>query len=312
MHNACSSRNYIYIYRGLLYAFRKVDKPLNFQPTKSPYKWCFLFSTSPLHDYYLYYKKRRQLKTFLTQIGSALPLTPDPPVICFWKWIGWKDYEVPKNRNLESISAKNVIFFTQPRFTHSCTCVGPTKPAHTHLRYPLGLLKFPFPVWPYLTSPKNPSPSLFPFHPAATASLDTSTPLPLLAVGHHAPASSSSPCLTSSWPPCVRIRWSISPAGEGAGEHVAGSPLYSSATSPLLRWPPRAGASGAATSVGQLRLEHHGRHLASPRLAAQRRWGSSTIFFLSRQEPAPHLLVLGLLLLRATGEADHWQWNMGQ
>jgi hypothetical protein len=254
MHNACSSRNYIYIYRGLIYAFRKVDKPLNFQPTKSPYKWCFLFSTSPLHDYYLYYKERRQLQTFLTQIGSALPLTPDPPVICFWKWIGWKYYEVPKNRNLESISAKNVIFFTQPRFTHSCTCVGPTKPAHTHLRYPLGLLKFPFPVWPYLTSPKNPSPSLFPFHPAATASLDTSTPLPLLAVGHHAPASSSSPCLTSSWPPCVRIRWSISPAGEGAGEHAAGSPLYS---------PPR-----VPCSVG-----HH----EQARVEQPRAWASSAL-----------------------------------
>jgi hypothetical protein len=36
------------------------------------------------------------LKTFLTQFRSALPLTSDPPVICFWKWIGWKDYKVPK------------------------------------------------------------------------------------------------------------------------------------------------------------------------------------------------------------------------
>jgi hypothetical protein len=27
-----------------------------------------------------YYKERRQLKTFLTQIGPALPLTLDPPV----------------------------------------------------------------------------------------------------------------------------------------------------------------------------------------------------------------------------------------
>jgi hypothetical protein len=29
---------------------------------------------------YIYYKDRRQLKTFLTQFGSALPLTLDPPV----------------------------------------------------------------------------------------------------------------------------------------------------------------------------------------------------------------------------------------
>jgi hypothetical protein len=77
--------------------------------------------------------------------------------------------------------------------------------------------------------------------------------------------------LTSSWPPCVRIRWSISPVGEGAGEHATGSPLCSSTTGPLLCRPPRAGASGAAPSVGQLRLEHHGRRLTSPRLAAQRR-----------------------------------------
>jgi hypothetical protein len=44
----------------------------------------------------LHYKERRQLKSFLTQIGPVLPLTPDSPVICFWKWIGWNDYEVQK------------------------------------------------------------------------------------------------------------------------------------------------------------------------------------------------------------------------
>jgi hypothetical protein len=31
-------------------------------------------------DAFLYYKERRQLKTFLTQFGPALPLTQDPPV----------------------------------------------------------------------------------------------------------------------------------------------------------------------------------------------------------------------------------------
>jgi hypothetical protein len=70
-------------------------------------------ATSDVSIYYstilsnLYYKEQRQLKIFLTQIGPALPLTPDAPVICFWKWIGWKDYKVPKNRNLESVSAKS-------------------------------------------------------------------------------------------------------------------------------------------------------------------------------------------------------------
>jgi hypothetical protein len=77
--------------------------------------------------YNLYYKELRQLKTFLTQIGPTLPLTSDPPVICFWKWIGWKDYEVPKNRNLESVSAKKIILFSPM----------PTLPARV---YPLGLL----------------------------------------------------------------------------------------------------------------------------------------------------------------------------
>jgi hypothetical protein len=50
------------------------------------------------------------LKTFLSQIGSTLPLTPDTSVTCFWKCIGWKDYEVPKNHNLESVCAKNDFF----------------------------------------------------------------------------------------------------------------------------------------------------------------------------------------------------------
>jgi hypothetical protein len=66
----------------------------------------------------LYYKDRRQLKTFFTQIGPALPLNSDPLVICFWNWIRWKDYEVPKNRNLESVSTKNDFFLTHPASTH--------------------------------------------------------------------------------------------------------------------------------------------------------------------------------------------------
>jgi hypothetical protein len=71
------------------------------------------------------------LETFLTQIGPALPLTSDPPVICFWKWIGWKDYEVPKIVIWRVFLPKKLILF-------SPTCV-PTyspipsrhQPAHT-------------------------------------------------------------------------------------------------------------------------------------------------------------------------------------
>jgi hypothetical protein len=67
--------------------------------------------------FFLYYKELKQLKIFLTQIGSAAPLA-DPPVICFWNWIGWKDYGRTKNCNLESVSAKIIMFFTQPCITH--------------------------------------------------------------------------------------------------------------------------------------------------------------------------------------------------
>jgi hypothetical protein len=38
------------------------------------------------------------------------------------EWIEWKDYEVPKNRNLESVSAKNAILVSPN------TCV----PAHLY------------------------------------------------------------------------------------------------------------------------------------------------------------------------------------
>jgi hypothetical protein len=72
----------------------------------------------------IYYKERRQLKIFLIQIGPALPLTFDPLVVCFWKRIGWKDYEVPKNRNLESVSVK-IIMFLLPK------CCLPTYCTHT-------------------------------------------------------------------------------------------------------------------------------------------------------------------------------------
>jgi hypothetical protein len=78
---------------------------------------------------YLYYKKRTQLKTSVTRIGSTVLLMPDPPVICFWKWIGWKNYELPKNRNLESVSAKKLILFSlMPNLP---ACVYPPGPLYS-------------------------------------------------------------------------------------------------------------------------------------------------------------------------------------
>jgi hypothetical protein len=81
---------------------------------------------------YLYYKERKQLRTFLTQIGSVLPLTPDPLFIFFYvdKVEGLWSTE---NRNLESVSAKNVILLL------------PTVCLPTHLRVPV-LKKIPFPA----------------------------------------------------------------------------------------------------------------------------------------------------------------------
>jgi hypothetical protein len=71
------------------------------------------------------------LKTFLTPIESTVPFTPDPPVICFWKWIEWKDHDVPKNRNLESVYAKIELFFSPtPHIATLCTC-------RVHLSLPL-------------------------------------------------------------------------------------------------------------------------------------------------------------------------------
>jgi hypothetical protein len=60
----------------LVYWFTKIFvEKTNSQTDKD--QWRHIFKNGVV---YLYYKERRQLKTFLTQIGSALPLTPDPSV----------------------------------------------------------------------------------------------------------------------------------------------------------------------------------------------------------------------------------------
>jgi hypothetical protein len=70
------------------------------------------------------------LKTFLTQIAPALSLTSDPPVICFWKWIGCKDYEVPKNTIWRAFLPKTPNFFHRPSHTHPPIPAGPTPTTH--------------------------------------------------------------------------------------------------------------------------------------------------------------------------------------
>jgi hypothetical protein len=71
------------------------------------------------------------LKTFLTQIGPTLPLTPDPPVIRFWKGIRWKDYEVKKSQFEKRFCQKRKFFLTHHVRTHPLIPAGP----HDH---PLG------------------------------------------------------------------------------------------------------------------------------------------------------------------------------
>ena len=43
---------------------------------------------------YLYYKDRKQLKTFLTHIGPTVPLTPDPPVGDVGGGRGWRPIKI--------------------------------------------------------------------------------------------------------------------------------------------------------------------------------------------------------------------------
>jgi hypothetical protein len=87
------------------------------------------------------------LKTSVTRIGSTVLLMPDPPVICFWKWIGWKNYELPKNRNLESVSAKKLILFSlMPNLP---ACVYPPGPLYSENKsLPSRCFPSPVPLFP--------------------------------------------------------------------------------------------------------------------------------------------------------------------
>jgi hypothetical protein len=72
------------------------------------------------------------LKTFLTQIGSTIPLTPDPPVICFWKWIhGERTMEYQKIAIWRAFLQKR-IFFSPHRTYPPARTSGPTCTARPH------------------------------------------------------------------------------------------------------------------------------------------------------------------------------------
>jgi hypothetical protein len=61
----------------------------------------------------------KKIENFSHPNRSRLTPHAGPTRHKFFKWIGCKDYELPKNRNFESFSAKNELyFFTQPLFTH--------------------------------------------------------------------------------------------------------------------------------------------------------------------------------------------------
>jgi hypothetical protein len=78
----------------------------------------------------------KTIETFLTQTGPTLPLTPDPPVICIWKWKGWKDYEVKKMQFGERLCQKRNFFFT--RRSHTRPLYPPGPPTFTLPAYPTG------------------------------------------------------------------------------------------------------------------------------------------------------------------------------
>jgi hypothetical protein len=46
--------------------------------------------------------------------NPALPLTPDPPVTCFWEWITWKDYKVKKIAIWRVFVPKKIALFSHP------------------------------------------------------------------------------------------------------------------------------------------------------------------------------------------------------
>jgi hypothetical protein len=120
------------------------------------------------------------LKTFLTQTTPVVPLTPDPPIMCFWKWIGWKDYEVPKNRNLESVSAKKLIFLS-PSAILPAVC---TRWAHPRLASQRKKIPSPSPARkppPHDADPSHPHTS----SPAAAQAPQHLRSPPRLQTGHN-------------------------------------------------------------------------------------------------------------------------------
>jgi hypothetical protein len=82
-----------------------------------------------LHQCILYYKERRQLKTFLTQFGPVLPLTPDPPVrLCDDR----KGGMTIKIAIWEAFMPKTYFFVTDPTSTHPSYPLGPLFLPNSH------------------------------------------------------------------------------------------------------------------------------------------------------------------------------------
>jgi hypothetical protein len=86
----------------------------------------------------LYYKERRQLKTFLTQFGPALPLMPDPPVRLRDDQKGGTTIEIA----IRKVFLPKTNYFSHPPHLYPpLVPVGPTRVwtrVYPHPTYPSG------------------------------------------------------------------------------------------------------------------------------------------------------------------------------
>ena len=81
---------------------------------------------------YLYYKDRKQLKTFLTRIGSTISLTPDPPVRAEGGGRGWRPIETTSWEMF--LPKTNCYFHRTPSYPHTRTGASSSFPAPAHRR----------------------------------------------------------------------------------------------------------------------------------------------------------------------------------
>jgi hypothetical protein len=96
---------------------------------------------------YIYYNEWRKLKFFLTQIRSDLPLTSDPPIICFWKQIRWKTMRYQSKITIWRVFLKKrFIFLTE------LACTRPPYPLGPHSVSSTRLSRFFLPSHPFRTT----------------------------------------------------------------------------------------------------------------------------------------------------------------